>query len=120
MYSLNRTSKQILIAGDSAGGNLAAALLLHLGHPHPLVPELRLAQPLRGAVLISPWISFATDTPSFTTNAHSDYLTAPAIIRASAEFVGPGNKHDSYSEPIEAPVDWWTEVANKAVRDILI
>lgn len=109
-----------MVAGDSAGGNLAAALLLHLGHPHPLVPELRLTKPLCGGLLISPWVSFDTSTPSLTTNAQSDYLTVPALTRAAATFVGPGNKHDSYSEPINAPVSWWKEVAAKAAKHMMI
>jgi hypothetical protein len=109
-----------MIGGDSAGGNLTSALLLHLGHPHPQIPEYQLARPLRGALLISPWISFDTETSSFKTNQFSDYLTSTATNRASEAFVGPGIKHDSYSEPINAPVEWWKEVAKKAVRDVLI
>jgi hypothetical protein len=111
---------QILIGGDSAGGNLASALLLHLGHPHPQVPGYSLKNPLRGALLISPWISFETESPSFKTNKYSDYLTVTALNRASTAFVGPENKHDNYSEPINAPVEWWREVATYAVRDVLI
>jgi hypothetical protein len=43
-----------------------------------------------------------------------------ALNRASKAFVGPGNKHDHYSEPVKAPVEWWKEVATKAVRDVLV
>jgi hypothetical protein len=109
-----------MIGGDSAGGNLAAALLLHLGHPHPQLPAYRLSHPLRGALLISPWISFNTDLPSFTKNQYSDYLTATAIKRASEAFVGPDKQHDSYSEPSTAPREWWKEVATSAVTEVLI
>jgi hypothetical protein len=47
-------------------------------------------------------------------------LTITALDRASAAFVGPGNQHDNYSEPINAPVSWWKEVATKAVEEVMI
>ena len=70
--------------------------------------------------MISPWISFETSSPSFERNKHSDYLTKVALNKASGAFIGPDAKHDAYSQPVDAPADWWTEVANKAVDDVLI
>ncbi|KAH9206099.1 Alpha/Beta hydrolase protein [Leptodontidium sp. 2 PMI_412] len=81
----------ILIGGDSAGGNLCSALLLHLGRPRPLVSPkeggvaslFRLQSPLKAALLISPWISFETQSPSFKRNRTTDYMTTKALNEAS-------------------------------------
>ena len=117
---LKRDPSTIIIAGDSAGGNLASALLLHLAHPHPKLPKLVLQKPLRAAVLISPWISFSTTRDSFQRNKHMDCLTIPAVRRASNTYIGPGSSHDAYSEPIRAPASWWSDVAASTVTDMLI
>src|ERR1700743_203303 len=93
-------STQIFIGGDSAGGNLASELLLHLSKPHPSVPALKLPSRLKGAVLISPWVSFSTTSRSYTDNAESDYLTVTALNNASTIFIGPRGTHDEYSEPV--------------------
>lgn len=116
----NRDPSTILIAGDSAGGNLVANLLLHLGHKHPECTEYTLSKKLKGALLISPWIFFDTTSPSFEANRHSDYLTKIALNKASAAFIGPNATHDAYSQPVDAPAEWWTEVADKAVEDLLV
>jgi hypothetical protein len=123
-----RNPGSILVGGDSAGANLCSALLLHLGRPHPLVSPteggvaspFRLRAPLKAALLISPWISFDTQKPSFQQNRTSDYLTIEALNRASHAYIGSGNKHDEYSEPINASVEHWTDVANHAVEKIFV
>lgn len=63
-----------------------------------------------------------------TTNATSDYLTPRALNRASKAFIGwsgsPGtsrpNPHDEYSEPIRVPSDWWADVAENVVDEVMI
>lgn len=114
-----RDPNTIIIAGDSAGGNLAAALLSHLAHPHGKLSELNLGGSLRGALMISPWISFQTSDPSFKENAKSDYLTIAALDRASNTYIGPGGRHDNYSEPIRAHPEWWAGVST-VVDEVLI
>lgn len=123
-----RDPSTIMIGGDSAGGNLCSALLLHLGRPHPdvspkeggIASPLLLKAPLKAALLISPWISFETESPSFQQNRTSDYLTIQALNKASNAYIGPGNEHDEYSEPIKASIEHWTDVANHAVEKIMI
>lgn len=81
--------KQIVLAGDSAGGNMSLALLSHLLHPNPEVkPRIELNEPLAGAVLISPWVKFATDDDSVKRNATSDMVTPQAANRWSSLFLG--------------------------------
>jgi acetyl esterase/lipase len=111
---------KILLGGDSAGANLTSALLLHMAKPHPHVDKIALSSRLRGALLISPWVSFETESPAFTDNAESDYLTPQALNRASAAFIGPAGANDEYSEPIRAPAEWWKEVAATACDEVMV
>jgi acetyl esterase/lipase len=69
----------IIIGGDSAGGNLTMQLLGHMLHPHSAVPEIKLSQPLAGAFLVSPWLGSNTNSKSFSTNARCDMITAGIV-----------------------------------------
>lgn len=51
---LRRSPSEILLGGDSAGGNLCLAVLSHLLSPSPDVPELEIDQPLKGLILVAP------------------------------------------------------------------
>lgn len=78
---------QLVVGGDSAGGNLAMQLLTHLLHPSfpPAPPSggggpsdeiFQLDEPLAGAFLVSPFVSARTDTPSFREGRPVDMLSA--------------------------------------------
>lgn len=115
-----RDPETVLLGGDSAGGNLAAALLSHLAHPHWGVETVDLGKRmLRGALMISPWVAFGTDDDSFRRNAKSDYLAIAGLNRACNTYIGPGGRHDNYTEPVRAPPEWWADVAN-IVGEIMI
>ncbi|KAG8162227.1 hypothetical protein KVR01_007992 [Diaporthe batatas] len=116
----HRDPSTILLGGDSAGGNLAAALLEHIARPHPQVPPVTLSRPLHAALLISPWISFQLNDPSVASNAESDYLTPRALTRASNAYIPPGGEHDHYSQPATAPVEWWSDIARSVVDKMMI
>ncbi|GAA6061859.1 hypothetical protein JCM10212_001292 [Sporobolomyces blumeae] len=58
--------KDILVAGDSAGGNLASSLLLYLR-------DSGLAQ-VAGGILLSPWVDFTASFKSWDLNKLTDYL----------------------------------------------
>lgn len=57
--------QNIIVTGDSAGGNLALALSLYL-------KENKIAQP-KMLILISPWAAMNTDFPSRKFNNHHDW-----------------------------------------------
>ncbi|POS69018.1 alpha/beta hydrolase fold protein [Diaporthe helianthi] len=116
----HRDPSSILLGGDSAGGNLAAALLEHIARPHPQVQPVTLSRTLNAALLISPWISFSLTEPSIANNAESDYLAPRALRRASNAYIPPGGDHDHDSQPVTAPPEWWSDVARRVVDKMMI
>jgi len=112
----------IIIGGDSAGGNLALQLASQLLHPHPSLPTLRLPhastetdapsseflESFGGMLLISPWVEYNANAPSFARNRTWDSLPLHAwqtfadIIR---QVVVPALHH--HLEPGIAPHGWW-------------
>lgn len=105
---LGRSPSDIIISGDSAGGNLAISLLSHLQHPHPDVVPVTLRQPLGGAMLYSPWTGFSTTYPSFE-NEKLDMLSPLALRKWSAMFMGKANPIDPERDPGPVTGDDWTE-----------
>lgn len=85
--------KDIIIGGDSAGGNLTAQLLSHLLRPHPKVEEVRIDEPLLGAFLVSPLLSARTDMSSFRDNDGIDMLSAQ-IVRLAVSDVLDGTDYE--------------------------
>ncbi|KAJ2475645.1 hypothetical protein IWW56_005323 [Coemansia sp. RSA 2131] len=77
-------AEDIVVAGDSAGGNLALALtvlLRHTGHR------------TRGLLLLSPWVDLTTERPSIRRNAKYDFLCAPPLespLNPARTFYAPG------------------------------
>jgi acetyl esterase/lipase len=65
----------IVIAGDSAGGNLMLGLIAHLRTPHPDIrSDVRLNGNLAAMICISPRCSNTTTAPSFALNGSRDVL----------------------------------------------
>jgi acetyl esterase/lipase len=108
-------AKNLIVAGDSAGGHLALSFLLNLQKPYPgLCTEARLLTLLKpeGVVLMSPWLSLHHAPSTFTTNLHTDVLT-PAFLRTTARrFLGSGtaseHTHSPYLEFLspDPATDW--------------
>jgi acetyl esterase/lipase len=98
---------KIFIGGDSAGGNLALALLSHILHPRSDVPAVSVGeQKFAGAVLISPWVTFDQTAPAFKTNASKDILYGPVLKKWSDAFMGEAAR-DNYTYPLDAAPEWW-------------
>ncbi|KFZ02702.1 hypothetical protein V500_00013 [Pseudogymnoascus sp. VKM F-4518 (FW-2643)] len=114
----------IILAGDSAGGNLSLALLSHLAHPYPAVPAVPLPAGAKflGAILISPWSDFSTSNPGYALNARKDELTPAFLVKCSTSFLGTPYPHavdanTNYTQPALAEAEWWDGIP---VDDILI
>jgi len=101
--------ENIIMGGDSAGGNLILQLTSHILHPLPSIPAPPvLAQPLAGALLISPWCPSGVEAPSYTRNDTKDLLPAHfyrSIENLNKEGRTPELEH--YVEVVSAPAAWW-------------
>lgn len=117
LQSTNRSPGDVVIGGDSAGGNLALATLLHLAHPHPEIERLDISSPLAGVFTFSPWINFTYDYPSVEKNKHKDILGVTALANGAAAYL-KGKPGDSWSEPSRAPLEWWKDAGAK-VQNVL-
>lgn len=119
-----RSPSNIFLGGDSAGGNLAVAVLEHIAHPHPEIDSLlpyfeENGEELGGVFAIAPWVSFRTDGftwPSMFANAYKDIIVPEELAKWSAAYLD-GRYGDSHSEPLLAPEEWW---ANFRAKKFLI
>lgn len=100
-----RDPGQIVVAGDSAGGNLALSLALHAA-------EAGLPRPA-ALVLLSPWADLSLSHDSFTRNALLDPFIPPAALRRFARVATtPAFARDAAdwrASPIFAPDELWNE-----------
>src|SRR5262249_54183583 len=87
-------NSDILVGGESAGGNLAVALSLRLrdqGVPQPA-----------GLYLLSPWLDMTTTSESYDKlSARDPILTAKGNAGAAAAFLGD-TRDNPYTSPIRA------------------
>jgi monoterpene epsilon-lactone hydrolase len=68
---------QIMVAGDSAGGGLALALLIHLRDEHKPMPA--------AAIFLSPWLDLTLSGASWVANARKDLMLDANELRQAAE-----------------------------------
>lgn len=84
----------IVVAGDSAGGNLAIALQLALRD--------RGSAQAAGAALVSPWVDLTLPGASYTENDRFDFGTRQVLARQAAEFAGSIRLDDPRVSPTYA------------------
>lgn len=86
-------AQRIIVAGDSAGGGLAAALLV-------AVKDAGLAQPA-GAWLLSPWADLSVEGETAVTKAGEDLLLdREGLLKSAAEYLAG----ESASTPLASPI----------------
>ncbi|KAI5850387.1 Alpha/Beta hydrolase protein [Morchella snyderi] len=112
---------QIILGGESAGGNLILGLLSHILHPNPEFPILpELVSQIGGAIIISPWVSFDTNSESMQGYNSEHDTIFPGIIDAwASSYLGLKEARNPYSEPMRAPEGWWSDLQS-VVKRILI
>lgn len=94
---------RIVVAGDSAGGNLAMALALHAA-------EQRLPQPA-ALVLLSPWADLTMSLPSHVRNAGLDpFIPGSALRRAARVAAGGVDPANWRISPLHAPEELWRQL----------
>jgi monoterpene epsilon-lactone hydrolase len=69
---------RIAVAGDSAGGGLAVALMVNLKNLGMALPKV--------AVLMSPWVDLAMTGASMVSNARSDAMLSPEALSIFASY----------------------------------
>lgn len=110
------TGIQIIVGGDSAGGNLSLALISNVLHPYRGTDPLVLSEPLRGLLLISPWVSVDTDTQSYKDYGEIDVAPVTLLEEMGRAFVQSSDRN-AWSEPYSADVSWWKKAP---VSDVLV
>ncbi len=84
---------EVIVAGDSAGGNLALALTLRLKEQRRMLPG--------ALVLMSPWTDLTSSGKSFETKAELDpILTAEYIERMKLAYAGGQNLEEPLISPL--------------------
>lgn len=105
-----KLARNIVIGGDSAGGNLVLGILSHIAHPHPEIsgsffPD----EPFAGALMFSPWVTFDQAWPSVERNRAKDCIPLLPNSTHAKYFLGD-KPPDNYNEPLSAPVEWWMDI----------
>ncbi|KAG9245877.1 Alpha/Beta hydrolase protein [Calycina marina] len=116
IQNLHVAPSNIILTGNSAGANLVTGLLSHISHPHPSleipIPKVEIAEDIRAAMLLNPWVSFDTDEASYKRNTYKDTLVAGTLQNWSAAFIGEAwpfsQKSDYYNQAVTAPASWWS------------
>ncbi len=87
-------ARDVIVAGDSAGGNLALSLVLRLKNQQRLLP--------RGLVLMSPWTDLTLSGESHQTKAEIDpVLSREYISRMIRNYVEPS---EELADPFISPL----------------
>jgi acetyl esterase/lipase len=122
-HLINEAGKKpesIILVGDSAGANLILGVISHLLHPHPdaSIPSLHLDTPLKGAVLVSPWVNFNPVAASYTTNGKKDFVNQHILAKWGRYYMGTAPT-DAYNQPGTVTGKWWQGI-DTMVRDVVI
>ncbi len=97
--------RKIVVGFGSAGGNLAVGLVGYSIHPHPAVSKLLLkpGDVFRGAPLMSPRVTFDTNSASMMRNVKRGYICR-SILRIWHEAFMDGAVLDAYT--MDTPMEW--------------
>lgn len=110
--------EQVLLGGDSAGGNLVAGVLSHVAHGHPDIAPLPLGdgQQLKGALMLSPWTSLDSDFSDQKIDALGDIITEYVAGPWASGYLGAAQR-DLFTDLSRAPREW---IAAFPVERILV
>ncbi len=115
--TLGLSPSSIILSGDSAGANLALALLSHIAHPRSDVPLVHFPENenFLGLVLVSPWADFNYSHHSFKINERKDDISTAFLVNCSQSFLGtkyphPVDADTNYTQPARADAGWWKDI----------
>lgn len=93
LLSTGTSPSRLVVVGDSAGGNLALALLLYLRDSQSLLPTL--------AICLSPATDFAT-TSLETVDTELDWISPQMALRWADWFCAPSERSNPLVSPVNA------------------
>ncbi|KAJ4480639.1 Alpha/Beta hydrolase protein [Lentinula edodes] len=126
-YVENVKPSNLQLVGDSAGGNLVSQILSSMLHPPFSPPIIPPGTRLRGAYMMSPWISMTGAgsqesneiLPSFIENDHTDVLSTDSLVRWGSDVLS-GLQNPFFDvpfvDPIRAPSDWYKGLSDVVER----
>lgn len=88
---------QIIVGGDSAGGNLTAQFLLHVRNPAPGVAPLKLEEPFVGAFLMSPFLTRNMEVESVKVNRYCDMIPGHTIPNLMYNLIDEADLEDYHA-----------------------
>jgi acetyl esterase/lipase len=107
-HELGYAARDIVLAGDSAGGNLVLAVMQTLS---------KTGQPLpRGVALSSPWCDMTFSHPSIWHNSYVDYLSlnaGKAVVASVARHYTPSAIRGALLSPAMAPAGTWKRMGGE-------
>jgi acetyl esterase/lipase len=109
--------EDLVIGGESAGGNIVLAVLAHIQKKHPDIPAIQgisLQHQLKGVFLPSPWVSNKLATESYRQNAAIDYLNATKMQNMIDHWRPAG---EVWADQLLVDSTFWT---NLPVKRILV
>ncbi|KAJ6026169.1 alpha/beta hydrolase fold protein [Penicillium canescens] len=105
MEDIGRLPGEVLIAGDSAGGNLCLAILSHLKHRLEDIPELIVNEPLKGQF----FYPLGHDWPTAMLNKDKDIDAQEVTSRWSQLYLN-GRASNNFVEAVDASEEWWVDI----------
>jgi acetyl esterase/lipase len=95
LIEMGYESRNIIIAGDSAGGNLALTTLQKLRDDNKPTPA--------AAILFSPWLDLSHNSQSFTDNKQKDVLLNKTLLEEAVAMYAPKlPRNDPRISPLNA------------------
>ncbi|KAG5992939.1 hypothetical protein E4U54_003511 [Claviceps lovelessii] len=101
-----RRPSSIILGGDSAGGNLVAAVLSHLTHRHEDIGELTLTEPLAAAVMMAPWMVVSEPDAKLAGYSGGDVVSGDSLGAWARNYLGDAGP-DYYTDAARAPAEWF-------------
>lgn len=103
--------KNIILGGDSAGGNLSITLTAHLKYHNPLAPVPQNYVKPSAIFLISPWLVLSPEIKgSYHTNFKSDMLGVGPLEWSNAYSSDQKTRDSVWNSPGYAAADYWKDV----------
>lgn len=110
-----RNPSEIIIAGESAGGNIALAIMAHLQEPKIGISPLIVSEQFKGLLAISPRTANKPQADSFRYNGGKDFMNKRSLC-AITETWKPAD--DVWAAPVLAKPGFWNGL--KAGRALLV